>query len=204
MGFGFKDSRSIITYKEDKIAGGYQAYRRWVFPLLLFVINGIYIPIVVIMVNMNTTLTTSPKKKAKKTGMAIMFYGIVIGMMGYASVQHIVGIAYSVIAMPILHQTLFVIDRYWEAKALLYDYPLRGVRILEINHKQYGKGLARGDIILSINQKELSETDEYYKEIEINDRRIWLEVETLHKEYKQISYTPLQLRSAGIILLPRK
>lgn len=199
--YGYKENKCIITYKGNKIAGGYQAYRKWRIPLFLFVLNGIYVPIIVVMVYGDDTYTMNPKKKAQKMGLYIGIYGLIMIFLSFISHESRL-LPITILCMPILHELMLKISKKQEEKEPLYSYPNRGVRVIEILNQEEGKSfLKRGDIILSINNQEINELEAYDKII--NEEALVIKIETLQGGEKIVCCKGKELHQLGVILLPR-
>ncbi|MDF2593977.1 MAG: hypothetical protein K0R69_318 [Clostridia bacterium] len=111
-----KNNECAITYKGNKLVGGYQTYKKWFIPLFFFSIRDIYLPILVIMAYADETFTMSPIKKAVAMGKYIFFYGMLISLLGYFTFKQSLSLILVMICMPLLHETLFIINKRLEIK----------------------------------------------------------------------------------------
>ena len=198
--FGGKQSIPIMTYRGEKIAGGYQSHQSWLIPLLFFKIKAFYIPVIANIVYANDTFTYEPKEKAKKMGILIGGYGLVMLYIArLVSWKHI-PLTLAILGMPVLHEGLFLIDDYLEKGKPKYLYPSFGIRVMEIEEKN-GLDISRGDIITSINGRQII-NEEYLMEVINTSIRCTLEIEKLSGEKKSVSCTTQEIKAAKIIFLP--
>lgn len=156
-------SQAVISYNEDKIIGGYEAYGRWVVPLLLFTIKGIYIPILAAIIYFNETFTRSVEEKAEHMGLAIAFYGLGILILERCVRRGQLSLTAAMIIMPILHEMLLGWDRIMEIGENLYTYPDRGIRLMLFAKAiNMPKPFDRGDVFLEVNGEPLKNEEDYY------------------------------------------
>ena len=105
--YGAKDNLCVVNYKRNHITGGYQAYRRWYIPLFLFTIQGIYVPLICVLVYADETYTMNPEVKARRSGKYIFIYGCIILLVGILVTLKKVPLPLGIIMMPIAHELLF-------------------------------------------------------------------------------------------------
>ena len=152
--WGGQNSFPIITYRGEKIAGGYEASGQWLIPLLFFSIDDIYVPIIAAVVYGNQSFVLSPREKAKTMGGLIGGYGLILMSIGYLVEEELMPLTIGMLSMPLLHEFMFIIDDYIESRPLRYPLPKQGLRIMEIMGINT-LGIIRGDIIKAINEKRL-------------------------------------------------
>lgn len=202
--YGGYQTKCVVNYKEDKIAGGYQAYKRWYIPLLFFVIQGIYIPILAVLIYTDETFTMDPKRKAKSMGLAIGIYGIIVITMGYLAKALYMPLTLGILFMVVFHEVLFVINRGIEAKKLCYNKPKQGVRIIEVTKNEaICSPFKRGDIILSINENRINTSEAYEKLIE-EEKSYHIKIRDMEKEERVIVCDKAMLLKYELILLPEE
>lgn len=201
---GGKRHTAIMTYRGKKAAGGYQAYGKWFIPLLLFSVQGIYIPLIVVVVYLNESFVLSPRSKARVMGGWILIYGLSIVGLGYLTYLGKLPLLFSMLSMTILHELLFSIDTHMEQGELLYPYPRQGIRVMELQEKILrGKGkirIEKGDVILKVNGILVS-TEEAYHEA-IGEGGIILTVKKISGALVQLEYTKEELKSMALVFLP--
>ena len=203
---GGKKSQPVITYRGEKIAGGYEAYGKWLIPLLFFSIQGFYVPIVAAVVYMNQSFVMPPQKKARMMGIGIGNFGMII--IGIASLIQMGKLPPTIgmIMMPLLHESLFIVDRQIEKRKLKYTYPYEGIRIMEILGENT-LNLERGDIIRAVNEEILYNEERYDRYIEVekiikNEEKLALSIEKITGERKKVVCTAAELRGMKRVFLP--
>lgn len=202
---GGKESKCIIAYKRNKLAGGYQTYRRWFVPLFLLSLNGFYFPILALIAYKDETFTMVPKSKVILMGKLILIFGIAACLMGYLGLRGMLSLGIIMAIMPFLHEGMFWIDKMIENKDCLYMYPKQGVRIIETREGQRHDGLFnRGDVILAVNHQKIYSIEGYYQEIEKKADRFYIQLRTLEGRKKFIICSRKKMKEEGIILLPEE
>ena len=201
--YGGKRHSAIMTYRGKKAAGGYQAYGKWFIPLLFFSVQGIYIPLIAVVIYLNESFVFSPKSKSKIVGAWILMYGLSIMGLGYLTYLGKIPLLFSMLSMTILHELLFSIDTYIEQGELLYPYPKQGIRVMELEEKYLRKDkikIEKGDIILKVNG-ELIQTEEAYLKA-IQEGNVKLTLKKISGALIQVEYTKKELKSMALVFLP--
>ena len=203
--YGGKQNLAVMTYRGKKVAGGYHSYGRWFIPLLLFSIQGIYIPIIAVIVYANDSFVLTPKDKAKRMGIWILAYGLVIMLLGYVTQKGILPLILSMITMPILHEMIFSIDNYIEQGRLLYPYPKQGIRVMEFR-EHYNKDqrikerIEKGDIILKVNQTRVNSEEAYFDALE--QGIVKLVLQKVGGSILEVEYSYETLKKMQLVFLP--
>lgn len=201
--FGSRRSRAVITYMDNEIAGGYQSYGRWILPLLIFSINGIYVPILTGIVYFNETFTKGVEEKAQKMGIVIALYGIAIMGIHYFIKQGTLSLMLAMILIPALHELMMIGDRLYEKGKALYTYPKKGIRLMAFEKAaNMPKPFEWGDIILEINNKPIDSEEDYEAAMVANYVLVHLLKTTGDELYVVMKKTQLQALSP--VFLPRK
>jgi len=199
--FGSLRQQALITYREDKIAGGYQAYARWIIPLLFFTIKGYYVPLLAGIVYNNETFTHSVGSKAEKMGVGITVYGAVILILSQFYRKEQLSMLILMFIVPVLHELLFVWDTKLEEEDAIYFYPSKGIRLMgfakAINMPSPFEG---GDIILSINRHPIMSEEDYVKLSE--QRFLLIHIQRLNGEEKYILMESNAFKALQPIFLP--
>lgn len=202
--YGGNKNSAIMTYRGKKVAGGYQAYGKWFIPLLLFSINGIYVPLVAAVVYANESFVLTPKSKARVMGSWIFVYGLIVIVIGYLTRLGNLPLLFAMLTMPILHEILFAIDTHIEQGELLYPYPKQGVRVMDFKEalpKSARKMvIEKGDIILKVNERSVN-TEEEYRE-GIIEGNIRLVLKKLSGALTEVQYTYEELEEMKLVFLP--
>ena len=201
--YGAKDNICVINYKGNQIAGGYRAYRKWYIPLLLFTINGYYVPLLCVLVYGDETYTMVPELKSRKSGKYIFVYGCLILMVGIAVVLHQVSLPIGIMLMPIAHELLFAMNHFLEQAPYIYAVPTKGVRVIEVMKEQVQRTkIERGDIILKINGKNIEDEETYYKQL--GEQRLVMILEDLKGNKKILHFEQREYEELGVIVLPNE
>ena len=198
--FGGKESIPIITYKGKKTAGGYEAVSRWLMPLLFFSIKGIYIPVLVEIIYANDTFTTKPEVKAKKMGILIGTYGVILLLIKQLINYKFMSLVGAMICMPLLHEIMFFLDRKMEEKSYIYINPDKGVRVMDVLG-EHTLDIERGDILLKINGVPVDDEECFWREIN-QCVRCTFEIESVLGEKKKVSCTAEEIKNAKLLFLP--
>lgn len=201
--YGSKDNNYIIRYRENKIAGGYKAYRRWCIPLFFFTIKGIYIPILGVIVYGDYTFAMKVQDKARRMGFSILAYGIGLMLLGFLVERGVLPILLIVLVMPICHEFLFTVNKRYEKGRLLYTTSSKGIRIIEVQEDEENIAIfQRGDLILSVNNKETNDLETYRELIE-SAKVFYIRLQTVDGDYKRVYCTKATLDKVQIVLLPQ-
>ena len=202
--YGGNRNSAIMTYRGKKVAGGYQAYGKWFIPLLLFSINGIYIPLVAAVVYLNESYVLTPKSKARVMGSWIFLYGLMVIVLGYLTSLGDLPLLFAMLTMPILHEILFAIDTHIEQGELLYPQPKQGVRIMDFKEVLLRNAkkivIEKGDIILKVNKSSVN-TEEEYRE-SITKGNISLVLQKQSGALTKVQYTYEELKEMKLVFLP--
>lgn len=200
---GYRHS-AIMTYRGRKVAGGYQAYGKWFIPLLLFSVNGIYVPVLAVVVYLNESFVLTPKAKARTMGIWIFLYGVVVLVMGYLTSLGDLPLLLSMMSMPILHEILFAIDAHIEQGELLYPYPKQGIRVMDfrgaVPSRTKKMAIEKGDIVLKINESCVSTEEEYREGLTKGNMRLVLR--KLSGALTEVQYTYEELEALELVFLP--
>lgn len=199
--FRHEKSYAVITYKEEKIVGGYKTYHIWFVPLLLFCDNGIYIPFIIFLVYFNQTFVAPPAVKNKWMGIGILIYGSIIVLIGYYTPKNVVQV--SLLIMLALHELMFRIDKKVEERAPIYPYPEEGIRVINRSGLSEAKGIEAGDIILAINEVKVHTEEEYrHCILEGADSKMKFKIKKYKGEEISVYYSKSQVLQMRLIFLP--
>ncbi len=199
--FGGKQSIPIMAYRGEKVVGGYQSHQRWLMPLLFFKIKSFYVPVIVSIVYANDSFTYTPKQKAKKMGLLIGSYGLLILYIANLVNDGRVSLTLGMFMMPLLHEGLFLMDDYIEKGELKYPYPSVGIRVMEIEENMQ-LDISRGDVIRTVNGLQLT-NEEHFMELINRSIKCTLEIEKISGEKKWLTCMTEEIKAAKIVFLPR-
>ena len=197
---GGESSYPIMAYRGKSVAGGYQAYGKWIVPLLFFSIGGIYVPIIAGVLYYNESFVLSPSEKARKMGVLISSFGMLIIFISRLVVSGNIPLGVGILSMPLLHEVLFIVDTYIEKGNLKYPLPKEGIRVMEVLGENV-LGINRGDIIKTLNEKIVCSEEYYNVQMNKNDKMI-IEVERVTGEQVRLVCTAEELKAMRLIFLP--
>lgn len=198
--WGGKQSCPIITYRGKEVAGGYEASGNWLIPLLFFSIGGIYIPLIASVVYYNQSFVYSPREKAKKMGVLIGGYGVLLMGIGYLVAQESMSLILGILSMPLLHEFLFMIDDYMESRPFKYPVPKMGIRIMEILGINT-LGITKGDIIKAIDKTFIKSESDYCLAVK-NKEKLVITIEKITGEEVRVVCSAEELKESKFVFLP--
>ena len=204
---GAKESIPVMVRLQGDYVGGYTMQKYWPIPIALLTTAEGLVPLCGILGFGSIAVTTTPEKKAKKMGLLIGLYALVI--LAGARIAHRYP-SYKLLAliiMPLLHEIIYYLDRHFETnKPPIYTAPPKGIRVLDVKHYSYGHemGIQRGDIIHQINNYNIENAPDYYKILKQGHHKIRLRVSRLNgnKEVLECQAKGLVITELGIVPLP--
>ena len=200
-----RGSKCIVAYKRNQLVGGYETYKQWTIPLFLFSIQGIYIPIVVLLAYGDEAFSMNPGKKARLMGGFIFSYGGIAMLLGWLSVKGLFELSFSLFLLPVLHEAVFFVSKGIELRKPIYCKPLQGIRIIEADKAEGKKQLFyRGDILLKINGHKINSVEDYDKLIRKKPARVSVCLISLTGEKRFVVCSLDDFLESRIILLPEE
>ncbi|PKM51321.1 MAG: hypothetical protein CVV02_06875 [Firmicutes bacterium HGW-Firmicutes-7] len=233
---GAHDCMPIICKKEGKIIQGHILQKYWPIPLaILFatageasgnviqmpdwwpllkpsqlMLNTLYfglMPFVGILGYSTVTFSEQPEKRAKKTGIMLFLYSMLIISIAVLAKENWVLMVIGLVLMAVLHEAIMLLEqRYEKRNKPIYTLPDRGIRIMHVIQGGIAEkvGMKKGQIIKKINDLEVINT-QHFKELMDNKWTfMWIETENLNQELRthEIKAYPAGLDSLGIKILP--
>ncbi|HZJ82473.1 MAG TPA: PDZ domain-containing protein, partial [Clostridia bacterium] len=190
---GSRDSIPVhIEHKDLTPAGAYIMRKMWPIPLVTLLTPGqIVFPIVTALIYEDEGISQTPYKRARESSFWTCLYGLIISILAIVSFR-VVWLQYVLaVATPILHELLII----WTRKSQLmkrpaFIAPWRGIRILEVLPEGIGHnmGLKQGDIILSINGKQLNSETMLDEILEGHPTFIWIMVMRDNEKEIELEY----------------
>jgi S1-C subfamily serine protease len=112
------------------------------------------------------------------------------------------------IVIPLLHEFLVFWNRQAQLKGEpVFKAPWRGIRILDVLPEKVGKfmGLKQGDIILSINGRQVNSEAMLEEILRDSPNLIWVTVLRENGETMELEYRDYErgIRDLGLMLVPR-
>ena len=202
--YGERDYK-IANYNKIKIAGGYQLYRKWYVPLLFFSVKGIYIPILMIMTYGDETYVMKPKEKVNIMGFITKLYGCLIMIIGIAIRLGYLSTTVGILFMCLFHELMFGINEQIEKHDPVHIPPAQGIRIVATSEStDFNNPFSRGDIIESINDKQINDITDYQEAISTAEEPLYIKICTLEGEPKTVQCDISLLKKVDNIFLPPK
>jgi len=165
-------------------------------------------PIVVALGYSDIALTQTPRERTKDSGFWLGAYSLVILIMAVIS-SRIYWVKYvAAIAMPILHGLLITSSRKAQIQGdPAFGAPWRGLRILEVLPETVGEkmGLQQGDILMSINGKQVNSETMIEDVLKDYPTFIWVNVKR-GEDMLELEWRDYQdgISNLGIIFVPRQ
>lgn len=153
--------------------------------------------------------TEQPDRRNKQTAFELFCYSIILVVISVISFKiyafRIIGAIFCVAA----YQGMIIYRHYSEKHGTpLYSPVKRGLRVLDVLSCSHAEkmGMQRGDIILSINGKDIQTERGMEEGLKSFPVYVWISVITAHGEEKNYEYKcyPDGLNSLGILTVPRE
>jgi len=204
---GAQDSVPVIVKQKGNYVGAYIMQKYWPIPIALKTPLQGFTPLCGILGFASIAITTTPKKKARKMGLLIGLYALLI-LVGakIASVYPVYKIPILFI-MPLFHEIIYYLDHHFEnIKPPLYTNPSNGIRVLDVLYNSLGweMGIKRGDIIHRINNYDIKNPPDYYKILKQGHHKIRLTITHLNGKQETLQCTAYNtaITELGIVPLP--
>ncbi len=201
--YGANDSKEILNYNKEKIAGGYRLDKKWYIPLLFFTIKGWYIPIVAVLAYTDETYTMRPSQKASKMGFIIKLYACTVLGIGILNKLGYIPIILSLFFVLVLHELMFAINEQVEAHSIINTPPKQVLRIIATTESQdFHNPFSKGDIIEFINANPINTLEDYEKALSTNVDQYTISVQTLEGNHQVIQCNKNLLKRVSNVFLP--
>jgi hypothetical protein len=167
------------------------------------------IPVVAALGYGDIALSMTPKARCKSSAVRLMcFSGVLLFISVMASRYKIFSFLAAAFA-PAAHEALIIIGKNQEKRNTpLFRPPMQGEMILDVVKGSAAEkmGLATGDVILSVNGKEILNDDDLNAVLSEYPTYIWLTFRNMKGQIKtaEINAYPDGINSIGAILVPRK
>ena len=204
---GAKGSIPVMIRLQGDYVGGYTMQKYWPIPIaLVTTIEGLA-PLCGVLGFGSIAVTTTPEKKARKMGLLIGLYAVVILVGARIASRYPAYKLVALMIMPLLHEVIYYLDHHFETnKPPIYTNPPRGIRVLDVKYCSYGHelGIQRGDVIDQINNYDIKNAPDYYKVLKQGHNKIRLRVSRLNgnKEVLECQAKGPIITELGIVPLP--
>lgn len=157
----------------------------------------------------NMAITKEPEKKSREMGIQFLMYSLMLFVIAlcskYSNIFKIIGALFAIGA----HEFIVLYDRYRERHGKPIFTPVRrGIRVLDIlpNSHAFKIGIKRGDVILSINGKDVQTQDGIDEALKNFPTFIWVDAINVNGEKKEYEYRcyPDGTDDLGLIIVPRE
>lgn len=209
---GHEGKMPIFMDKDGRIVGGFNMMRFWPVPFVVAINNGGFtVPLTVIAVlgYGDFALTKYPKEKSKETAFYLFLFSIILLLFSQLSIKYYYFKYIASVFAPVAHESVIQIGRKREKHGKAIFLPSnRGIKILDTMAKGVGEkmGLNSGDIILSLNGKEVNSIEEVKDILHFIPFYIWLDVydnklgRVVTKEYWDYK---IGIRSLDVLIIPK-
>ena len=154
-------------------------------------------------------ITKQPEKKSREMSIQFILYSVLLFSMAYAAklipIFRIIGAVFALSA----HEAIILYDNYREKHGAPIFIPVkRGVRVFDVPDGSHARkmGMKRGDVILSINGKDVQTEEGIAEALSDFPVFIWVDAVSLDGENKKYEYRcyPEGLNDLGILIIPRE
>lgn len=203
---------SIPVYMEHHRftpAGAHIMNKMWPIPLAIITTPGqLVFPAVLVLIYEDQAITQTTHKRIRESSFWVGVYGLTLLILAMLSnlVKELVYLA--AIVIPLLHEFLVFWNRQAQLKGEpVFKAPWRGIRILDVLPEKVGKfmGLKQGDIILSINGRQVNSEAMLEEILRDSPNLIWVTVLRENGETMELEYRDYErgIRDLGLMLVPR-
>lgn len=167
------------------------------------------VPVVAALGYGDIALSTTPKARCRSSAVRLMYFsGALLFLSVMASRYKIFAFLAAAFA-PVAHEVLIIIGKNQEKKNMpLFRPPLQGEMVLDVVKGSAAEkmGLETGDIILSVNGKEIINADDLNAVLLEYPTYIWLTFRNIKGQIKTAEFNayPDGINSIGAIFVPRK
>ncbi|HHY22950.1 MAG TPA: PDZ domain-containing protein [Clostridiaceae bacterium] len=154
-------------------------------------------------------ITKQPDKKSREMGIQFLLYSVILFLIAvfsrYIYFFKIIGAVFAIVT----HEFIVLYSRYRERHGTPMFVPVRrGIRVLDIPIESHAfkMGMKRGDIILSINGKDVQTEDGIAEALRDFPTFIWIDAVDVYGKKKEYEYKcyPKGINNLGVMIIPRE
>ena len=205
----------FLTFIAQGVAGGLQDFSvaLWMPFRTDFAATGAYALgldcLVAVMCYSDLAVTKHPERKSRETSYRVLVYGLTLLVLSILSLHtqwlKYVGAVFCIAA----HEGIYLYGKYSERNGTpLFNPVRRGLRVLEVLPKSHADkmGVHRGDIILSVNGRDIQSDEGVNAALLEYPTFVWVELKTWDGTDKTCEYWcyPDGCERLGIISVPRE
>lgn len=154
-------------------------------------------------------ITRQPERKSREMAVQFILYSLLLFFLAIAArnmfIFRIIGTIFAIGA----HEAISLYSRYRERHGTPMFTPVRrGIRILDVPYSSHAHkmGMKRGDVILSINGKDVQTEEGMAEALSRFPAFVWIEAIGANGEKKKYEYKcyPEGLNNLGVLIIPRE
>ncbi|SKA88078.1 PDZ domain (Also known as DHR or GLGF) [Caloramator quimbayensis] len=164
-------------------------------------------PLIAMLGYSDFAVTTITQKKVKRSAIGLSIFSITLLVLSFLATKFYVFNYVAALFAPLAHEGLILYERYKEKHGIpLYKKRDDGIIVLDTmpNSPAESMGLKPGDVIMSINNKEVREitdVDEIFNEY---PSFLWVEIKDIEGEKKVLEFRDYKntIKDLGVITIP--
>lgn len=153
------------------------------------------------------TFTKTKKEKVLVSGLSISTYGLIMLLIAQAARVNLLAALLVGILMPVAHEIMLRLQSYFEIKGEpKYVSSDDGLMVLEVAPASpaFEMGIKTGDVIVSLNDKKISNEEDMLEAMRDVSNFLWLKVKKVKGALLEIDYNRMnRAKNLGIVFVPR-
>jgi hypothetical protein len=157
----------------------------------------------------DVAITKSPEERNKETSFTLLIYSLVLLLIAVLSshnyILKVIGVIFSIV----VHEGIVVFGKYREKNGKpLFMAVKRGLKVFDVHPDGHAQkiGIKRGDVILSINGKDVQTEEGVSHALKDYPTFLWISAIDINGNAKTYEYKcyPSGLNNLGIMIVPRE